>query len=54
MPELPEVETTKRGIQPHVVEQTIQDVVIRQASLRWPVTRGLKTKAHTAKNSHPT
>ena len=44
MPELPEVETTKRGIQPHVVKQTIQDVVIRQASLRWPITRNLKQK----------
>ncbi len=49
MPELPEVETTKRGIHPHVVKQTIQDVVIRQASLRWPITRGLKQKLNKQK-----
>ena len=44
MPELPEVETTKRGIKPHVLKQTVQDVVIRQSRLRWPITRGLKQK----------
>ena len=37
MPELPEVETTRRGIIPHVIERTIQDVVIRNPRLRWPV-----------------
>ncbi len=37
MPELPEVETTLRGIEPWVVSQEIRDVVIRQRSLRWPV-----------------
>ena len=44
MPELPEVETTKRGIKPHVKNQQIKDVVIRQASLRWPVPKNLKQK----------
>ena len=37
MPELPEVETTRRGILPHVVGKTIATVVIRQHRLRWPV-----------------
>lgn len=37
MPELPEVETTRRGILPHVVGKTIATVVIRQQRLRWPV-----------------
>ena len=37
MPELPEVETTRRGIAPHVTNKPILDVVIRQHSLRWPV-----------------
>ncbi len=37
MPELPEVETTKRGIQPNVEQQTIRDIIIRDARLRWPV-----------------
>jgi formamidopyrimidine-DNA glycosylase len=42
MPELPEVETTRRGIEPHVLDTTIADVVVRQRQLRWPVTRGIK------------
>jgi len=37
MPELPEVETTLRGIEPHVKGQTLQDIVVRNSSLRWPV-----------------
>ena len=37
MPELPEVETTRRGIAPFVVGQTINRVVIRQPQLRWPI-----------------
>lgn len=44
MPELPEVETTRRGISPHVKKQRVNNVVIRQSSLRWPVTRKLKQK----------
>jgi formamidopyrimidine-DNA glycosylase len=35
MPELPEVETTKRGISPHIVGKTIQQVIVRQRQLRW-------------------
>ncbi len=35
MPELPEVETTKRGIAPHIIGKTIQRVVVRQRQLRW-------------------
>ncbi|MGA7801655.1 MAG: bifunctional DNA-formamidopyrimidine glycosylase/DNA-(apurinic or apyrimidinic site) lyase [Gammaproteobacteria bacterium] len=37
MPELPEVETTRRGIAPHVTGQTVLQVVVRQRRLRWPV-----------------
>jgi formamidopyrimidine-DNA glycosylase len=44
MPELPEVETTRRGIEPHVSGHTVTDVVIRQNKLRWPIPRGLKQK----------
>ncbi len=42
MPELPEVETTRRGITPYVKKQRVDNVVVRQASLRWPVPRNLK------------
>ena len=37
MPELPEVETTRRGLLAHVVGRTIRGVVVRNANLRWPV-----------------
>jgi formamidopyrimidine-DNA glycosylase len=37
MPELPEVETARRGIEPHLVGQRIAGVTIRQRQLRWPV-----------------
>lgn len=41
MPELPEVETSCRGIRPHVTNKLIVDVVIRQSQLRWPVPSDL-------------
>lgn len=37
MPELPEVETTRRGIAPHAVGQTIEALVVHEPRLRWPV-----------------
>ena len=37
MPELPEVETTLRGIESHIINKTITSVVVRNPSLRWPV-----------------
>ena len=41
MPELPEVETTCRGISPHVVNKPITAVIIRQSQLRWPIPSNL-------------
>ena len=37
MPELPEVETTLRGIAPHTLNRRISSVVIRQPQLRWEI-----------------
>lgn len=37
MPELPEVETTLRGISPHISGRKVARVVVRQFKLRWPV-----------------
>ncbi|WP_372725647.1 bifunctional DNA-formamidopyrimidine glycosylase/DNA-(apurinic or apyrimidinic site) lyase [Immundisolibacter sp.] len=37
MPELPEVETTLRGISPHVVAHRVTTVRVREPRLRWPV-----------------
>jgi formamidopyrimidine-DNA glycosylase len=44
MPELPEVETTRRGIAPVVEGATVTAVVVRDARLRWPVPRGLSQR----------
>jgi formamidopyrimidine-DNA glycosylase len=38
---LPEVETTRRGLLPHVVGRRIRDVIVREPRLRWPVPRDL-------------
>lgn len=37
MPELPEVETTLRGITPHIVGRRVTAAHIRQPRLRWPI-----------------
>ncbi len=42
MPELPEVETTRRGLLPHIRGKTIDSVAIRQRQLRWPVPENLE------------
>jgi len=38
MPELPEVETTRRGIEPHISGRKVREVLIRERKLRWPVS----------------
>ena len=37
MPELPEVETTRRGVEPHAVGKRVRRVVVRESRMRWPV-----------------
>lgn len=37
MPELPEVEVSRQGILPHIVNKPITDVVVRCPKLRWPI-----------------
>lgn len=41
MPELPEVETSRRGIEPYLVGYTILHAVVRNARLRWPVSNDI-------------
>lgn len=41
MPELPEVETTRRGIEPHIAGRTVTQVIVRQPKLRWLVPASL-------------
>lgn len=46
MPELPEVETTLRGLAPHLLGETVSDIVIRQPKLRWPIPHDLPHILH--------
>ena len=41
MPELPEVETTLRGISPHIQGKSVVSATVRQPKLRWPVPEDL-------------
>ncbi|MDH5407283.1 MAG: bifunctional DNA-formamidopyrimidine glycosylase/DNA-(apurinic or apyrimidinic site) lyase [Gammaproteobacteria bacterium] len=43
MPELPEVETTRRGIEPHLLGHSFTGAVVRQRQLRWPVPARLNS-----------
>lgn len=47
MPELPEVETTMRGIAPHVEGRTITETDVRERRLRWPVPKSVDALAGT-------
>ena len=44
MPELPEVETTKRGIEPYVKDQIIKKILVRNNKLRIPLNKKLIKK----------
>jgi formamidopyrimidine-DNA glycosylase len=37
VPELPEVETVRRGVEPYVLQRRIDSAVVREPRLRWPV-----------------
>jgi len=41
MPELPEVETTRRGVEPFCRGEVVRRVVVRERRLRWPVPEQL-------------
>lgn len=43
MPELPEVETTRRGISPAVLHVPIRELIVRSPRLRWPIPKELRT-----------
>ena len=49
MPELPEVETTRRGIAPHLEGQRVSRVVVRERRLRWPIP---KTRCAPVRAAH--
>ena len=41
MPELPEVEVTRRGVAPHIEGRVVEGAVLRREGLRWPFPPGL-------------
>ena len=44
MPELPEVETTKRGIEPYLLQQRIEGISVRQPKLRWSIPEDIGSR----------
>ncbi|NBA94043.1 bifunctional DNA-formamidopyrimidine glycosylase/DNA-(apurinic or apyrimidinic site) lyase [Pseudomonas sp. R5(2019)] len=44
MPELPEVETTRRGIAPYLEGQRVTRVIVRDRRLRWPIPEDLDVR----------
>ncbi|MGZ8289492.1 MAG: bifunctional DNA-formamidopyrimidine glycosylase/DNA-(apurinic or apyrimidinic site) lyase [Telluria sp.] len=42
MPELPEVEVTRRGVAPHIEGRMVEDVVMLRSGLRWPFPENLR------------
>lgn len=45
MPELPEVETTRQGIAPHISGQRINNIILRNPNLRYPITAEFQSQA---------
>jgi formamidopyrimidine-DNA glycosylase len=45
MPELPEVEVTRRGLAPHLAGRVISGVEVREPRLRWPVPQAVRKLA---------
>ena len=54
MPELPEVETTRRGIEPHLLDQCITAAIVRERRLRWPVPARLNQSLRGQRVLHVT
>jgi len=44
VPELPEVETTRRGIEPLVAGARVDRIAVRERRLRWPIPRQVEHK----------
>jgi len=45
LPELPEVEVTRRGLEPQLAGRVISGVAVREARLRWPISRAVRLLA---------
>jgi len=42
LPELPEVETTRKGISPHILSKRVKCLDVRERKLRWPIPDDLE------------
>ncbi|HEY0846115.1 MAG TPA: bifunctional DNA-formamidopyrimidine glycosylase/DNA-(apurinic or apyrimidinic site) lyase [Noviherbaspirillum sp.] len=53
MPELPEVEVTRRGVAPHLEGRTVTSVILRHSGLRWPFPEDLSARlcGHTVRGT---
>ena len=49
MPELPEVETVRQGLAPHLENKPIQKVVVRRRDLRWAIPSDLEERLSNQK-----
>ncbi len=54
MPELPEVETTRQGIEPYISGHKVLSVVTRVKKLRWPIPRQLNKQLSSQVFTHVT
>lgn len=52
MPELPEVETVKRGLEPHLVDRTLLSVEQRRPNLRFPFPDGFADRLANRRVTH--
>ena len=52
MPELPEVETVRRGLAPHMEGRVINYIALRRANLRYPFPEGFERRLNGAKITH--
>ena len=52
MPELPEVETTRRGIAPHLEGHRVTRVIVRERRLRWPIPEDLDVRLSGQRIEH--
>jgi formamidopyrimidine-DNA glycosylase len=52
VPELPEVETTRRGIAPHARRRRILELAVYEPRLRWPVARDLPRRVAGQRIEH--
>ena len=55
MPELPEVETVRRGLAPVMEGERFAEVEVRRGDLRWPLPKGFaqKLKGKTVRGTGP-